>query len=165
MKKTTLFTLFGIMAAVVLSTGIAFAGPGSSSSTFGSNPPGATGGGVGNLGNGIITTNSSSNFNNPQLDTTHVTGLFRFFSTILGMIPPILVAVAGVVFMFNIVKFIFEGNAEAKEKEKKAILLSLVALVVLLGFWAIVGVISRTLGINTNRNISTNDIPQVVLPR
>lgn len=73
-------------------------------------------------------------------------------------------AIAGVVFMFEVVRFIFlnkDGKPEEKDKVKNHILYSLIALVVLLGFWSIVGIISSALGINQGQSIDSRSVPRV----
>jgi ABC-type amino acid transport system permease subunit len=98
------------------------------------------------------------------LNTGFVFDLFDFVKDILSEIPPILVAIAGVVFMFEVVRYIFagkDGKAEEKETIRKHIMWSLVALVVLLTFWGITRAISNTLGLSRGEAIGDRQIPTV----
>jgi hypothetical protein len=52
---------------------------------------------------------------------------------------------------------------EEKGKIRSHIIWSLVALVVLLGFWGIVGLISDAFGIDQGRSVTEGDIPRVII--
>ena len=92
-----------------------------------------------------------------------------FLENFLIDIPPILVALAGVVFMFEVVRYIFAGKSgDAKEKDeiRKHMMWSLIALVVLLTFWGIVRMIAGSLALDIgtrNSSIEINQIPSVKL--
>lgn len=164
MKKTTMFKIAGIAAGVALPVAMVLA---QGTGTF--NPPGSVGGGVGNIGNGVVTTGVITNSvqtGGLNYSGSFVERFFIFFRNVLVAIPPILVAVAGVVFMFEVIRFIFlgkDGKAEEKDKIKTHILYSLIALVVLLGFWGIVGMISKLIGVRTGESVSAGDIPRVYI--
>lgn len=92
---------------------------------------------------------------------------FKFLKDSLRAIPAILVAFAGVIFMYEVVRFILVGKDDAAKKTeiRNHLLTSLVALVVLLSFWAIVRLISDSIlgGGKQGTDIGSGDIPEVVI--
>lgn len=89
--------------------------------------------------------------------------LLNFIKGFLTALPPIFVAVAGLVFMYSILKFLFENDATKKDEDKKWIIYSLIALVVLLGFWSIVTTISNALDITRGDKVTGTEVPGVTL--
>ena len=67
---------------------------------------------------------------------------------------PLLFAVATVVFLYGIVMFIKEENAEQKEMGRQFMLWGVVAFAVMFGVWGLVGVLENTFGI-------ANVVPQL----
>lgn len=162
MKKTTMFKIAGVAAGVALPVAMVLAN--SSVFTTPSTTPGAGINGAQQVVVGGITNNVQTGGLN--YSGSFVERFFVFFRNVLVAIPPILVAIAGVVFMFEVIRFIFlgkDGKAEEKDKIKTHILYSLIALVVLLGFWGIVGMISKLIGIRTGESVSGGDIPRVYI--
>ncbi len=106
----------------------------------------------------------AQNTGNIVYSTSFIARWLQFFKELLGSLPGILVALAGVVFMVEIVRFILvgkDGKVEEKESIRKHIMWSLVALVVLISFWGIVRLIAGTVGIKTGENLGSGDIPKV----
>ena len=101
--------------------------------------------------------------NNIAYSGSFVDQFLNFVKMFLSALPPIFVAIAGLVFMYSILKFLFENDATKKDEDKKWIIYSLVALVVLLGFWSIVTMISNTLNIKRGETITGSEIPSVKL--
>lgn len=147
MKKTNLFKIAGVAAGVALPAAMVFAQPLVTTPPFNGNQTLGAGGQV-------------------QYAGSFVDNILNFIRNLLFRLPPILVALAGVVFMFEVIRFIFagmNGKAEEKDKIRTHMIMSLVALVVLLGFWGIVGIISNMLGIRPGASVTTSGIPGVQL--
>lgn len=142
MKKTSFFKVTGIVAGIIIPMTMVFAG---GNNGFVSTPPIVAG--------NIIDYNQSP-----------VQRLFSFIQNVLYALPPILVACAGAVFMFYIVKFIWSGHSgdeQAREAARHHVMWSLLALVVLLGFWGIVTVLLNMLGLRAGGTITSAGIPRV----
>ncbi len=106
----------------------------------------------------------AQNTGNIVYSTSFIAKWIQFFKELLQSLPGILVALAGVVFMIEVLRFIFtgkDGKVEEKEKIRSHIMWSLVALVILISFWGIVRLIAGTVGIKTGDNLGSGDIPKV----
>jgi ABC-type dipeptide/oligopeptide/nickel transport system permease subunit len=150
MKKFSKYQILGIVAGFLLPMAIAFAQVRIQLPGGATQPTVANGSYQGDL------TYSGS----------FVDKLLRFLKDVLFALPPVLVAIAGVIFMFEVIRYIFtnkDGNVEEKGKIRSHIIWSLVALVVLLGFWGIVGLISDAFGIDQGRSVTEGDIPRVII--
>lgn len=100
------------------------------------------------------------------INSTFFNSFIAFIKRMIGVIPPILVGIAGLVFMFEILRFIFAGkDGDAKEKDtiRKHLMWSLVALAVLISFWGIVGTLIKVFGLQTGEKVMDTDIPGVQL--
>lgn len=112
----------------------------------------------------LIFAQQTGNTGNIVYSTSFIAKWIQFFKELLQSLPGILVALAGVVFMIEVLRFIFtgkDGKVEEKDKIKSHIMWSLVALFVLISFWGIVRLIAGTVGIKTGDNIKSGDIPKV----
>ena len=69
---------------------------------------------------------------------------------------PLLFAAATVVFLYGVVMFIKEQNAEQKEKGRQFMIWGVIAFTVMFGVWGLVGVLENTFGI-------ANVVPQIPL--
>ncbi len=70
--------------------------------------------------------------------------------SIIGMIIPILLALAVLVFMWGIVKFIAHaGDEKAVEEGKTLMIWGMVGLFVMVAIWSIVGYLQSSLGLDT----------------
>jgi hypothetical protein len=78
---------------------------------------------------------------------------------ILNPAVQVLIAVAVVLFLFGIVKYITSGDDEAKRKEaKNYIIYGIVGLFVMVSVWGLVGILTGTFG--TNQGVP--DIPNLL---
>ena len=65
--------------------------------------------------------------------------------SIIGALIPVLAALALILFLFGVVRFVvMSGNEREKSHSKEAMLWGLVALFVLVSVWGIIGILRRT---------------------
>ena len=65
--------------------------------------------------------------------------------SIIGALIPVLAALALILFLFGVVRFVAKaGNEREKSHSKEAMLWGLVALFVLVSVWGIIGILRRT---------------------
>jgi heme O synthase-like polyprenyltransferase len=98
------------------------------------------------------------------VDSTFIDNFVLFLQKMIRQAPAILVGIAGLVFMYEVLKFILtakDGKAEEKEQNRKHLMYSLVALAVLISFWGIVGFMLRFFGLSSGDNVTQSDIPKV----
>jgi uncharacterized membrane protein len=82
-----------------------------------------------------------------QSGNTSVTGIIKLIQFVLKSLFPILVSLAGIVFMYQVVRFIMIQDVKSREQYRKSVISNLLILVVLLGFWGIIAIASNTLGL------------------
>ncbi|MCX6731513.1 MAG: pilin [Candidatus Parcubacteria bacterium] len=70
--------------------------------------------------------------------------------SILNIIVPLLIAVAVVIFLFGVVKYITAGGDEEKRKESRNVMIyGIVGLFVMVAVWGLVNVLISTFGLET----------------
>lgn len=86
-----------------------------------------------------------------------------FIGNLVNLIIPILIAVAVIVLIFNIVKFIINANNdEERSKGAKGIIAGLIGLAVIVSIWGLVNVLQRTFGLDGDTNrLDSREIPTV----
>ncbi|MFA4890526.1 MAG: pilin [Candidatus Paceibacterota bacterium] len=73
---------------------------------------------------------------------------------IINAIIPLLIAVAVVLFLFGVVKFITSAGDEEKRKEARSFMLyGIIGIFVMVSVWGLVGILSDTLGLGTSSNV------------
>ena len=81
---------------------------------------------------------------------------------IVGVLLPIVVAIALLGFFWGLVKFIFaQGNEEAKADAKKIMLWGLIALFVMVSVWGLVEFIGSALGVGQGDTIIVPTVPGI----
>ncbi len=80
-----------------------------------------------------------------------LTGIINWAScTLINSVIPLLFTLASVGFMWGVIKyFINPDNEEARKKGKTYMLWGIIALFVMISMWGLVGVLTRTFGIQT----------------
>lgn len=76
-----------------------------------------------------------------------VNAIIKLIQFVIKSLFPILVSVAGIVFMYQVVRYIMVQDLKQREQYRRGVLSNLLVLVVLLGFWSIIAVASNTLGL------------------
>lgn len=91
---------------------------------------------------------------------TNVEAFFTSIGRIVGVLLPIVVALALLAFFWGLAKFIFSaGNEEAKEEGKRIMIWGLVALFVMVSVWGLVTFIGDAL--NIDQGDPLNQVPTV----
>lgn len=88
--------------------------------------------------------------------------LIQSIGRIVGLLLPIVVAIALLVFFWGLVKFIFaQGSEEAKADAKKIMLWGIIALFVMVSVWGLVIFIGNALGISQGDSIIIPTVPGI----
>ncbi len=91
---------------------------------------------------------------------TNVETFFTSIGRIVGVLLPIVVAIALLAFFWGLAKFVFSaGNEDAKEEGKRIMIWGLIALFVMVSVWGLVTFIGDALGINQGDPL--NQVPTV----
>lgn len=81
-------------------------------------------------------------------------------TTIVGLIIPLLVAIALIVFIVGVIKYITAGADEEKRKEaRNTIIYGVIGLFAIVAVWGLVGVIASTFDIGTGGTIAPPQVP------
>ncbi len=115
----------------------------------------------------IATVFTASAQNNIQVAATGpinkgpITNILVFFSEILGMIGPILVALATLAFFWFLVMFIWKGGEDAAKKAEsvKGMGYSILALFVMVSIWGIIGLVGNIFGIGQGGGALVPQVP------
>lgn len=81
---------------------------------------------------------------------TPIQGVLCTIRDIMNTIIPILIVLGVIYFIWGIVQYMIGGDEEAKKKGRDKIIYGLIGLVVIVAMWGLVGLITRTFGINNN---------------
>ena len=90
---------------------------------------------------------------------------FTFIFTLLnGYIMPLIVALAGLYFVWGLLKYVAGGD-KGKDEAKGIILWGIIILVVMLTFWGIVNVLKDSIFDSGTASINSTDIPTLPTQR
>jgi hypothetical protein len=78
-----------------------------------------------------------------------VGGLLKWFSGILSLAVPVIIALAVVWFIFSIFMYVIASNEEGKAKAKGQIIWGIVGLFIIVSVWGLVGILSSTFNLST----------------
>jgi hypothetical protein len=85
----------------------------------------------------------------PQVSGT-VQGVVCKIGEILNTIIPILIVLGVVYFVWGVITYMIGQDEEAKKKGRDKIIYGIIGLVVIVAMWGLVGIITKTFGINNN---------------
>lgn len=89
-----------------------------------------------------------------------VTTLIEKVSALVKLAIPLLMAIAVMIFLYGIVKFITAaGDAEKVKEAKSYIIYGLIGLFVMISFWGIIAIFSETFDIKGGNTPSVPTIP------
>ena len=83
--------------------------------------------------------------------------IINLIGTWVGMIVPILIALAIAYFIWGVISFITSSDEEAKKKGRTKIINGLIGLFVIMAFWGVIALVKDTFGIQGGTNTG-NDI-------
>ena len=82
---------------------------------------------------------------------------------ILNSIIPVLVVLGVVYFVWGVISYMIGADEEQKKKGRDKIIYGIIGLVVIVGMWGLVNVVTSTFGLNnSNTNIQTPCVPGTV---
>ncbi len=92
-------------------------------------------------------------------------GLDNSINTIQNLITkliPIVIAIALLVFLWGLVKYLWSASDEDKKGAVKLIITGIVILFVMVGVWGLVNILGQTLGVSTQGgdNVVAPPVPQ-----
>ena len=100
-----------------------------------------------------------------QLQNGSLGGILISIGKLLSQIVPILIALAVVVFLWGVLKFIFNAGDEAKRQDGKWIIIySLIGIVVMVSVWGLVSFVQGTFGLSSDRGPNAGQLPTVPQP-
>lgn len=88
-----------------------------------------------------------------QTQSATVNGWVKMVNFVITSLFPILVSVAGIVFMYQIIRFILEQSVEKRAQLRQSITTNLIILFVMLAMWGIVALVSQTFGLVVGTDI------------
>ncbi len=74
--------------------------------------------------------------------------------SILNTIIPFLIVLAVIYFVWGVITYMFSGDDEAKKKGREMIIYGIIGLAVIIGLWGLVGILTRTFGLNGAQEIN-----------
>ena len=81
---------------------------------------------------------------------TTINSIIGVIQSIVNLLIPLAMAVAFLVFLYGIIKFVTAGGDEEKRKTaKNLIIYGLIGLFVMVAVWGLVGVLASTFGVTT----------------
>lgn len=82
---------------------------------------------------------------------TDADSLFNLVNKILRNILPIIISIAVIWFIYNVFAYAISGDEEKKGAAKNNMIWGIVALFVMISVWGLVGVLTKTLNLDTSR--------------
>ena len=82
---------------------------------------------------------------------------------LLNAVVPILIALGIVYFVWGVITYMIGGDEEKKKEGRSKIIYGIIGLAVIVAVWGLVGVLTRTFGVNNSfkGNLPTIPIPGV----
>lgn len=97
-----------------------------------------------------------------QVQTGFVDSVIALIDKLISFAFPALTAIAVIVFIFTLIKYIWADPAE-KEKDRKGLIYSLVALFIIVSLFGILKVVQNVTGTGGNNTIDATQVPRVDL--
>ncbi|MFA6324934.1 MAG: pilin [Candidatus Paceibacterota bacterium] len=80
--------------------------------------------------------------------------------SILNTLVPVLIALAVVYFIWGVVQYVISSDEEAKKSGKMRMIWGIIGLVVIVGVWGLVGIVTNTFGIDNSPIPVIDIVPQ-----
>src|SRR6185369_2737726 len=90
-----------------------------------------------------------------------IVGLIKFFSTILGYLFPVLIALAVILFIWRVFQYTISADEDTKEKAKSGIIWGIVGIFVMVSVWGLVAILQSTFGTQGVQGNIGNPIPVI----
>ena len=89
---------------------------------------------------------------------TIITMLCRV-NQILGVVLPVLIALGVVYFVWGVISYVIAGDEEAKKAGRDKIIYGIIGLAVIIAVWGLVGVLTRSFGVDNPTGVVTPVVP------
>lgn len=90
--------------------------------------------------------------------STYINSILEAIGGWIGMLVPLLIGLAVVVFFYGLVKYIW-GGAEAKSAAISSMVWGVIAIAVMVSIWGLVGLLQDISGVDSTSNAPTVPIP------
>jgi hypothetical protein len=90
---------------------------------------------------------------------TTIQSLICKFNELLGAVLPLLIAIGVVIFVWGVISYVIASDEEAKSKGRDRIIAGIIGLVVIVGLWGLVRIVTNTFGLNNVTNITLPTVP------
>lgn len=77
--------------------------------------------------------------------------ILAIVQSILNIVIPLLITIAVVYFIWGVIQYTISQDEEAKKNARTKIIMGLIGLFVIVAFWGILNVLSRTIGVSNDR--------------
>jgi hypothetical protein len=89
---------------------------------------------------------------------TIITMLCRV-NQILGVVLPVLIALGVVYFAWGVISYVIAGDEEKKAAGRNKIIYGIIGLAVIIAVWGLVGVLTRSFGVDNPTGVVTPVVP------
>jgi uncharacterized membrane protein YidH (DUF202 family) len=90
---------------------------------------------------------------------TSVTTLYQKILYFLNLAVPLAIAIAVVIFIYGVLKYVTAGEDEDKSKARNFMIWGIVAIFVMVSVWGLVNILKNTFGLQNNVSIPTSVFP------
>lgn len=90
---------------------------------------------------------------------TTIQGVICKLNEIMGALLPFLVALGILYFVWGVISFVIADDEEAKTKGRDRMIYGVIGLVVIVGVWGLVRIVSNTFGLGNIQNINFPTVP------
>lgn len=90
---------------------------------------------------------------------TTLQSLLCKFNELLGAVLPVLIALGVVYFVWGVITYVIASDEEAKKKGRDRMIYGIIGLVVIVGLWGLVRLVTNTFGLNNVTNITLPTVP------
>ena len=81
------------------------------------------------------------------------------FNELLGAVLPFLIALGVVIFVWGVIQYVISSDEEAKKAGRNRIIYGIIGLVIIVGLWGLVRLVTNTFGLNNQSNIQYPTVP------
>ncbi len=92
---------------------------------------------------------------------TGIEALLCKIGGILNTLIPILIVLGVVYFIWGVITYMIGNDEEAKKAGRNRVIFGIIGLVVIVGMWGLVNIVTTTFGLNGNNSSTINQIPCV----
>lgn len=79
--------------------------------------------------------------------------------SILNSVIPVMIVAGVVFFVWGVVSFVISNDEEAKTKGRNRMIWGIIGLVVIVGMWGLVRIVTNTFGLSNNVNVTLPTVP------